>query len=470
MTRTRPVLPALPDRYALPGIDRDPIAFLVIGNTDTGKSTKLARAFCAGAGIGPEGGLQIAETSSGFSFRQRIAMRDRGPGYPKAAPADFEEMIAMIPGVANAIWSRVNARAKVGGYDRGSRVPWDGGPVWPSLIADDLSIPAKATLRKFQARYPNEKDIGRLWQSVYDLIDVFCEALKAWGLDLGLATHYKAKERERAKGGALGNWKAGGADLPGRQPTRTFAHRFDVATVIEATFLEAAAWPSHPTRFYCPGQGDPLTVTKDRRNVLTAYNPYGPANVREHLLASGIALPRIPGLEWQEEIAAEVAVRWLDVIYSDATGGKVPTRREIAESVFFRLGVMIDGSARSRQLQWAIEDGFDRAGYAARGVTPADDVQPPVTNGSNGSSGGDALTLLAGGVTSFPAGTVAAGSAAVPSSPGLTSTAPSAPDGASPVPAPSSFGFGDPAPAVAAPESSTSFSGFGSPSAAGGRG
>lgn len=99
---------------------------------------------------------------------------------------------------------------------------------------------------------------------------------------------------------------------------------------------------------------DPEWLTGDRFNLFTAWRPRGPANFREAMRIRGYVLPRLPGLEWQDDWAA-----WVDEEMHTAKGEK-SALESVVRRAFENLG-----GADPRHVQWAIQDGIARYGYRA---------------------------------------------------------------------------------------------------------
>lgn len=130
-------------------------------------------------------------------------------------------------------------------------------------------------------------------------------------------------------------------------------------------------WPQGPNpwwskRYFC-GSDDSEFPGKDRNDVLGAINPYGPANFREYMRkATRRPLPRLPGLDWQDEIADYVA-------------GEMDKGAKVLDVIRALLGTA--GNADERHLRWAIDDGIARHGYRhLRGIFDVFDLPSRVAN------------------------------------------------------------------------------------------
>jgi len=101
-------------------------------------------------------------------------------------------------------------------------------------------------------------------------------------------------------------------------------------------------YPRETKSYYCDPT-DPEWITGDRTGVCTRRTP---GNLREILRASqsGYRLVRLPGLEWQDEVA--------DAVSSLIVSG-VPAREAITE-------VTTGRTDNSLHLRWACQDGIAR--------------------------------------------------------------------------------------------------------------
>lgn len=138
--------------------------------------------------------------------------------------------------------------------------------------------------------------------------------------------------------------------------------------------------PYFPARFF--GQAlHPRIQAKERWGILSAVRPYGPANLRE-LLNEAVRkkdptlprLPRLAGLEWQDDWAEWVAGQLRD-------GGDVI---RVAESAFDQLN-----GYDERHVQWAIQDGIARHLYRAGRVSPRQALH--IRRETSGATGGGKL-------------------------------------------------------------------------------
>lgn len=79
-----------------------------------------------------------------------------------------------------------------------------------------------------------------------------------------------------------------------------------------------------------------------------------PMNVREVLRLAGFKLPRLPGLEWQEAVADQIARKLLEVGLGDSTKVK-EVLLKAKDACLSRF------SKTEAHVYWALQDGFDRA-------------------------------------------------------------------------------------------------------------
>jgi len=208
---------------------------------------------------------------------------------------------------------------------------------------DDVSKAASAELVDLEVLLPSMKQIGDRYGRLKRAVQLVSDNARRVGLEIIANTHDRKGNFERK----TGMWRPGGPDLEGWQVLPVIPYAFDQAFMIRkpvaATLVHA--------EFYAPGVHDEDWVTKDRFDVLHRFRPTGPANIREHWRAAGIATTRPKGLEWQDKVADAMVNLIL---------GKGKTQREAWAAVAARL----DGKFHPKHIRWALEDGLARASYA----------------------------------------------------------------------------------------------------------
>ena len=156
-----------------------------------------------------------------------------------------------------------------------------------------------------------------------------------------LGVHLLMNFHERTPGtNADGRFCPGGPDVPSRNQVETLPSWCDinVRAMIDPNYPD----PWFPSIYYCDPT-DPEWVTGDRTGVCTTKTP---GNIREILRASesNYQLERLPGLEWQDDVAESVAQDMLNgVAVSDAIQSAISGRTE-----------------HQLHLRWACQDGIAR--------------------------------------------------------------------------------------------------------------
>jgi hypothetical protein len=162
------------------------------------------------------------------------------------------------------------------------------------------------------------------------------------GLGRHLGVHMALTFHERAGGmNADGTYCPGGPDVPSRNQTEVIPSWCDIT--VRAMVDQNYPDPWFPTIYYTnPADSD--WVTGDRNGVCYERTP---GNLREILNASATdyALCRLEGLEWQDDIAEQVA---------SAIASGQPAREAVQQ-----VAATIQG-ADPRHLRWACQDGIAR--------------------------------------------------------------------------------------------------------------
>ena len=156
-----------------------------------------------------------------------------------------------------------------------------------------------------------------------------------------LGVHFVMTFHERTPGtNADGRFCPGGPDVPSRNQVETLPSWCDlnVRAMVDPNYPD----PWFPSIYYCDPT-DPEWVTGDRTGVCTKKTP---GNIREILRASqsNYRLERLPGLEWQDDVAESVAQDMLSgVAVQDAIQSAISGRTE-----------------NPLHLRWACQDGVAR--------------------------------------------------------------------------------------------------------------
>ena len=201
------------------------------------------------------------------------------------------------------------------------------------------------------------------------------------GLARHMGVHLAFTFHERMPGtNADGFFCPGGPNVPSRNQVETLPSWCDinVRAMVDSTYPD----PWFPGVYFCDPT-NPEWVTGDRTGVCWAKTP---GNLREILRASagGYALARVPGLEWQDDVADELA----DLIVE--SGDVLGSIKKISvEHPRFSDGT------QQIHLRWACQDGIARATFRKRkarnlfDLTPKEEPKkgngvpvPPPTNSS----------------------------------------------------------------------------------------
>lgn len=208
-----------------------------------------------------------------------------------------------------------------------------------AVVIDDASHICKNSMLVWEQEAPKgrsgKKD--RFW--TYQQLNRYL--LEMSGLSRHLGVHMAMTFHERQPGSnADGRFCPGGPDVPSRNQTETIPSWCDinVRAMVDPNYPD----PWFPSVYYCDPT-DSEWVTGDRTGVCTQRTP---GNIREILRASesDYRLDRIPGLEWQDDVAEAVATHI--VAGMDARAAV----QDIAGTV----------QASPLHIRWACQDGIAR--------------------------------------------------------------------------------------------------------------
>jgi len=265
-----------------------PAFVVIVGKSNMGKSIMCMEADPTGLGLTRPGGLQSIGTFLQIEVNE-------------LSVKNFDDVLSILPTVADA------------GYE--------------SVTIDDLSLLADATeqgITKSKNKYAK-----------FDTLNGYMVRLREGARQAGL--HVFINAHERPPGTDASNRKREGGP---RLPSWNMAD----ALVNEASLvLHAVLDPSVKAdwKVVLRREDNKQWQGKDRHNVTAAVNP---PNLRVLLEAAGYSMPRAPGLEWQNDVAADVRRRM--------TEGS--TREQITEAVFYKL---IRAGLHPSHVAWAIRDG-----------------------------------------------------------------------------------------------------------------
>lgn len=222
----------------------------------------------------------------------------------------------------------------------GSLNPAEIAEQYGAVVIDDTSHICKQSMLKWQAESPKGRSgkPDRFYQ--YQMLSR--RLLELAGISRHLQSHLVMTFHERSPGtNSESVFSPGGPDVPSRNQVETLPSWCDinVRAIIDPLYPD----PWFPACYYVDPT-DPDWITGDRTGVCTDRTP---ANLREILQASqsGYRLSRIPGLEWQDEIA--------DAVSSQMSVGEA-------------IDIIVSRIARGHQnlnslhVRWACQDGIAR--------------------------------------------------------------------------------------------------------------
>jgi hypothetical protein len=212
-----------------------------------------------------------------------------------------------------------------------------------AVILDDTSHICQRSMMTWEAEAP----VGRSGKKdrFYQYQQLNKHLLEIAALSRHLGVHMVMTFHERMPGtNANDQHCPGGPDVPSRNQTMTIPSWCDIN--VRAMIDPGYPDPWFPGIYYCDPT-DPDWVTGDRTGVCYEQTP---GNLREILRAShsGYRLDRIPGLEWQDDVAETVAT-------AIAGGADV---RETVHAVFTQWHQSHQFS--ELHLRWACQDGIAR--------------------------------------------------------------------------------------------------------------
>lgn len=208
-----------------------------------------------------------------------------------------------------------------------------------AVVIDDFSHLCQQSMSEWVEESPTgrsgKKDRFYPYQQLNQHLLEVAQASRHLGVHLLMNFH------ERTPGtNADGRFCPGGPDVPSRNQVETLPSWCDIniRAMIDPNYPD----PWFPSIYYCDPT-DPEWVTGDRTGVCTKKTP---GNLREILRASesNYQLERLPGLEWQDDVAESVAQDMLGgVAVQDAIQSAVSGRTE-----------------HPLHLRWACQDGIAR--------------------------------------------------------------------------------------------------------------
>jgi hypothetical protein len=225
-----------------------------------------------------------------------------------------------------------------------------------AVIVDDASHICARSMLMWEAEAPAGKSGKK--DKFYAFQQLNRNLLVISGLARHLGVHLAFTFHERPPGtNAEGMFCPGGPDVPSRNQVETLPSWCDinVRAMVDSTYPD----PWFPGVYFC----DPTVpewITGDRTGVCWNKTP---GNLREILRASagGYQLARVAGLEWQDEVADELAQKIVDgSSIADAIKQIAAANKNVAEI----------------HLRWACQDGIARAMVQKRRSRSLFDLSP----------------------------------------------------------------------------------------------
>lgn len=217
----------------------------------------------------------------------------------------------------------------------------------PAIYVADFSDMCAKSIIHWEQENPNSDFYAFKMLDKY--LDWVPALLRELGLLCGLDAHrrepkYDQNKKSRTHGQLL---SAGAPEVPSGKQIQAVPGWVDLVAPVEPGNSLDPWWPR--VIRVDSSQAD-LWVSGDRNSVCWAETP---ANLREILRAAPTPydLPRLPGLEWQDEVAETVA--------ASLQGGEAVL--EVIERIFAHYATYaIPGTPGERHVQWAVQDGIAR--------------------------------------------------------------------------------------------------------------
>jgi len=207
---------------------------------------------------------------------------------------------------------------------------------------DDLSVILESTAKHIKKQYSG----WDVWTTLLDLVIEFRDIIRQ---QLGLHFLITAHEMPPGVDMKTGQRFMGGPEMPSKKHVRKLAH---VADVTVRSAKEPGRLP-HSGVWLCDPD-DPDYHYKDRHSIAIKR---GPMNAGELLREAGYPLRRLPGCEWFDDMAEEIAQ---GVMQKEGEPDLAAWRVEVMRRVSGRLRA--DGVC-DNHLLWVAQDGLDRAEF-----------------------------------------------------------------------------------------------------------
>ena len=246
---------------------------IVLGKPKRGKTSDMLAAFPGALFIGVPGAITlVAQNELGFS-----------PAVYSQPPQTLDDLLAVLYGLD------------------GEQLAADYG----AIVIDDASHLCRRSMLQWEAEAPKGRS-GKP-DRFFPYQQLSKRLLELTGLARHIGSHLMMTFHERTPSLANdGSFSPGGPDVPSRNQVEILPSWCDVT--VRAVIDKDSVDPWFPSAYYCDPR-DPEWVTGCR--VLSSLCTQLPGNMREILRASETSyrLNRITGLEWQDDVATEVAER-----------------------------------------------------------------------------------------------------------------------------------------------------------------
>lgn len=219
-----------------------------------------------------------------------------------------------------------------------------------AIVIDDASHICDRSLAVWHEEAPLGKSGKKDKFYAYQQLNKYLLTMSGLARHMGVHLAFTFHERQPGTD-SDGFFQPGGPSLGSRKQTEVLPSWCDinVRAMIDTTYPD----PWFPGTYFCDPT-NPEWVTGDRTGMCWAKTP---GNLREILRAGagGYQLSRVPGLEWQDEIADELAAM---IIETNDVRGSV--EKIAAEHPRFK------GESSQIHLRWACQDGIARATFTKR--------------------------------------------------------------------------------------------------------
>jgi len=223
------------------------------------------------------------------------------------------------------------------------------------IIVEDLSLQAEAATlqwdaeahaawRKQQKKNPSARmDQHYQWRLLAEYLLRLRSLLRAIGLPYYITAHVREPSINKDTNEAI----RGGPRMPSKNRTE------DIPAVC-STVLRCVQDYSLPTRWKWAYECNPNSMSYISGDRNDTAPPRGPQNAAELLRANGHVIRRLPGLEWQDDVADAVA----DFMATEDETNPLSAAKAVAPT-----WEHLDADPRKRRLKWALRDGMARGEY-----------------------------------------------------------------------------------------------------------